>query len=145
MGVQVTILHNVTGDGVGRNAGFFGYQHGHALVPVFAYDETLALFGEGGEGIANAAFHLWNVGHEGPRPDPRAVVYRERGNRSLSVGDVVMLTIGGSQQWLACADNGWDHVQPPDFLVWASKHGTTALDPRQHPIPNINPPIPTRR
>ncbi|HEY0697395.1 MAG TPA: hypothetical protein VGD43_06255 [Micromonospora sp.] len=38
-------------------------------------------------------YRLFNVGHD-PQfgtPDPRAVVYRERGNRSLSVGDVVAL------------------------------------------------------
>jgi hypothetical protein len=144
--MDITIFHNVTHDGVGRNVGFFGYQRGHALVPVFTYNESLADFGSGVHSVAERAFHLFNVGDDPDfgTPDQRALAYRAARNRSLSTGDAVLIRIGQAQHWIALGENGWEDVPAPAFVVWASCHGTTALDPRQHPLDGINPPLPSR-
>jgi hypothetical protein len=137
--MKVTIFHNVTHDGFGRNVGFFGYQPGHALVPVFVYDDSLSEFTE----VCEQAFHLFNVGDdpEFGTPDERALAYRKARNRSLSTGDVVMVNIGDVEHWYSCASIGWTEIDPPQFVVWASCYGTTALDPQQHPLPKIHPQI----
>jgi hypothetical protein len=57
------------------------------------------------------AYDLCNVGDDPAffnPPDPRAVEYRERANRSLSVGDVVAVHDERGTRWYACASVGFD-------------------------------------
>lgn len=66
------------------------YQHGHRVTRVFAIQEP------GGEPAAVCAeiHRLLTIGDApcGRRPDPRAVAYRRRGNRGLSLGDIIAIT-----------------------------------------------------
>ncbi len=66
------------------------YQHGHRVTRVFATQEP------GGEPAAVCAeiHRLLTIGDApcGRRPDPRAVAYRRRGNRGLSLGDVIAIS-----------------------------------------------------
>lgn len=69
--------------------------------------------------VANHAWMLFNVGDdpEFGKPDPRAVDYRKRGNRSLSIGDVVAV----EGRFYQVTGNGWEPL--PDRLL---------LDPAGH-------------
>lgn len=103
---SIRILHNVATDDAGRLTGLLdGYRHGDTLVEVFAYMTDTK-----GEAIALAdeAFHLFNIGDDAHfgRPDNRALIYRREGNRSLSVGDVVIV----GDEAFACAPSGWRHL-----------------------------------
>ncbi len=75
--------------------------------------------------IAAGAFEIFNVGDDPAfgEPDPRAVEYRKRGNRSLSVGDVVQV----GDVWLACASAGWDVIEAPEWVVMDT-HGSGPID-----------------
>lgn len=110
--MQVHIFHNVTRDGFGRPIGILdGYQPGHDLAEVFAYDtDRTDPYAE-----AQNAFFLFNVGDDPSfgEPKPLALDYRAKGLRSLSVGDVVVV----GDVALACASFGWDAVQPPFSVV----------------------------
>jgi hypothetical protein len=117
----VTIWHNlgVSPSAINHRAGYFGYKPGQPLMRVARYIDTT----ENSEpaAIASAAFHTFNVGDD-PEfgvPDPRAVEYRKRGNRSLSVGDVVQV----DDTWLACASFGWDVVAAPEWVI-TDTHGS---------------------
>jgi hypothetical protein len=111
----VTIWHNLAVSPAvpEHRAGFLGYKPGQPLMRVARYtvptDEIDALT------IAQAAFHTFNVGDdpEFGAPDPKAVEYRKRKNRSLSVGDVVQV----DQTWLACASAGWSEIEAPAWVV----------------------------
>lgn len=113
--MRARVYHNIHPDH------FFGYQPGHPVVLVFetelpTYDPDANL---------GFLFHLLNVGddpHFGT-PDPRAVEYRRRRNRSLSVGDVVWLQ---DTVWRACASVGWTNIDAPTVVV-EETHGTTPL------------------
>lgn len=61
------------------------------------------------------AFHLFNVGDDpdfGP-VDQRAVDYRARGRRSLSVGDVIAVGDQHGEQYFACTVHGFTPIDPP--------------------------------
>ena len=111
--LHMRVYHNVARDAAGRPLGMLdGYAPDHpvALVAELHLPTT-------GDDLADVAstlatvFHLFNVGDdpEFGTPDPRAVDYRLRGNRSLSVGDVVAL----GDQHFACARISWDPIDPP--------------------------------
>lgn len=112
--VDVRIYHNIADDH------FFGYQTGHPIVLVCTLRQAAA----SDEVILEQMFHLFNVGDDPDfgTPDPRAVEYRRRRNRSLSVGDVV--DIAG--RLYACAGTGWTPVTAPT-LSTDSVPGTTYL------------------
>lgn len=118
----VTIFHHNNP----RDARVFGYeQAGPATVTrVFEYST------EHTDPIAAAeeAFRLFNVGDDPDfgTPDPRAIAYRRPRNRSLSVGDVVMLRTGDSEVFLACESIGWVVISEPD-VEDMTVHGTTPL------------------
>jgi hypothetical protein len=119
----VTVFHNISTDSWGRHLGMVdGYTAGHALIPVALYTDPAADPSE----HAEAAFHTFNVGE-----DARATVYRKRGNRSLSVGDVVRVQGGTGPHadlWLACARTGWTIVAAPAWIVReGSTPGTAAI------------------
>ncbi len=86
--MHVRIYHNVSQDELGRSLSMLdGYTEGDPLVLVAEYDAPTFSTA----GAIDAAWRVFNVGDD-PEfgiPDPTAVEYRKRGNRSLSVGDVV--------------------------------------------------------
>ncbi len=129
-GPMVTVFHNIATDPQGRSVGMLdGYQVGHPLVPVATYPHETS--SDLPEVICDAAFRLFNVGDDPERgtPDPRAVLYRARGNRSMSKGDVVRIDRATSRVWFACASFGWVEIAEPQwFAVDATRYGTTPLD-----------------
>ena len=107
--MHITILHNVTQDEHGRNVGFCdGYLPDHQLARVFAF----SLAGEGhpfdDPGVLSNVYFLFNVGDDPDfgDPSPLSVAYRNKGLRSLSVGDVVILD-GRAYQ---CDHSGWSRL-----------------------------------
>jgi hypothetical protein len=95
MRATVTVFHNVCRDGEPM---LTGYRPSDVLVPVATW--TVRRWRDPEE-VAEDAFRLLNVGEDPVfgKPDPVAVEYRQRGNRSLSVGDVVRV----GNRWLAVA------------------------------------------
>jgi hypothetical protein len=123
MTVTVTIWHNVAQDEHQRPLGMIdGYQPGHPLTPVARFHTERA-----SEDVLAEVFQLYNVGDDPDygTPDDRALAYRHRGNRSLSVGDVVQV----NQQWWACAPFGWTHINPPpaEQLTGGTAYGSTRI------------------
>jgi hypothetical protein len=90
---RVTIFHNVTRNEEGRLVNFDRYATGAPLVRVFAYDSFRA---DSAEKLAENAFYLFNVDPCFMQPDDYEIArsYRDRGLRSVSVGDVIM--VGGA-------------------------------------------------
>ena len=126
--VRVTVYHNDT-------AGFIRYEDGHLLVAVTTHwldsagagtaDRTADGdgIGDGPAVIGDWVFHAFNADLdllEARRPQPggevtflAACVYRLLGHRSLSVGDVIAVDIGGHIHWLACDPYGWRPIGAP--------------------------------
>lgn len=133
--MKITVFHNVSTDEHGRLVGMLdGYQPGHALVPVAEYVRDVPDTTDFHElrKAAEEAYHVFNVGDDPDfgTPDERALVYRRRGNRSLSVGDVVRVDAGLGDAYLACASVGWVTIPAPEFFaVECKRHGTTSLEP----------------
>jgi hypothetical protein len=117
----VTIWHNIATDLKGRYIAVLdGYQPGHPLVPVARYPLTVPPAGRSPLDVAEDAYRLFNIGDNptyGP-PDPRAITYRQRRNRSLSVGDAVQI----DDLWLTCASAGFTPIPAPS---WIARHATT--------------------
>lgn len=130
----VTVFHNIAGDEHGRTIAMLdGYQHGHPLVPVLQDLVGLGTPTEGGVSeLLEHYYHLLNVGDDPAfgGPHPLAVIYRQQGNRSLSVGDVIAIENGAVVSWFAVASFGFDPLaEPPAFYArFAKQHGTTPLD-----------------
>lgn len=106
-----------------------GYRDGSPLVLVAEYDEPRqSPLHSDLSRIAEDAYRIFNVGDDPDfgTPDPRAVSYRQRGNRSLSTGDVV----GIGEAFLAVADLGFEPVDVrPSQVVERTEHGTTPFHP----------------
>lgn len=99
----------------------FGYQPGHPVTEVYAYDNTTSA---AVDEALEQAYRVFNVGHDpefGP-VDARATQYRSWRNRSLSKGDIV----GCDSDFYACGTAGWDRVEPPQIVEEAT-HGITPL------------------
>lgn len=120
--VLVRVFHNIARDEQGRHVGYGGYQHGQPVVEVFqaSADSTAdpAV-------ICENIYMLLNVGDDPVfgTPDPRAIAYRRKGNRSLSAGDLICL----DGTWLACARTGFQPVAEQPVIVRAADHGTAPL------------------
>ncbi|MBQ0928593.1 hypothetical protein [Saccharopolyspora endophytica] len=102
----VRVLHNNS-----PQAQLYGYTLLDTLTCVYAYDDP-DLHPETREiEVAERAYNIFTVGHTPAygTPDPRAAAYREQGNRSLSVGDVVCV----DGRFLACEPFGWNEIDPP--------------------------------
>jgi hypothetical protein len=126
MRVTVTVFHNVWRHG---NPMLTGYEHGDVLVPVATW--TVRPWRDR-EKAAEDAFAQLNTGDDPAfgLPDPLAVEYRQRGNRSLSVGDVVR--VGG--RWLAVARFGFTEVDwPIAFSLVPCWAGSNPLSDEQIP------------
>lgn len=83
-------------------------EGGGPVIPVFA---CTARADRDPFEVCEELFELLNVGHDRDfgMPDPRAVAYREKGYRSLSVGDIVQV---GSVCY-EVASVGFEIVPPP--------------------------------
>lgn len=85
--MKVTILHNTGPDH------YSGYKYGDPLTVVAEYD--VAAVEADIPNVLEDAFTIFNVGDDPAftrgQPYELAVQYRKRGNRSLSVGDVIWL------------------------------------------------------
>lgn len=116
---RVTIFHNVATDHQGRHLGMLdGYGAGHPVIMVARYETEAS-------DPCDEAYFLFNVGHdpEFGKPSLIAQEYRFRGNRSLSVGDVVEY----DRRYYACASAGWEPIDRPHIL---NLHGTAPMDMR---------------
>lgn len=101
-----------------------GYESRQTVTEVFTY--TARPKGDTHDHVlADEAFALFNIGDDAAygTPDPRAVDYRVRGNRSLSVGDVVAI----DGRFHSCDSSGWHELteQPP--VEQRAAPGTTPL------------------
>lgn len=106
-----------------RNAIANGYDPATSvMVEVLAYDDDAADHHDALE----TAFERLNVGDdpEFGTPHADALVYRMRGNQSLSVGDVVAC----DRSFYACAPSGWQPIAHPQ-LVTPVQPGTTSIAP----------------
>jgi hypothetical protein len=94
------------------------YLPGDHVVEVF---QTTASSGTPMQ-VCEDMFELLNVGDDPDfgTPDPRAVAYRARRNRSLSIGDVV--AVDGT--FYACAPSGFIPIAPP-YITTAGLPGST--------------------
>lgn len=118
--VWVRVFHN----NHARGAFLRGYEPGQTVTEVFTY--TTRPTGDTHDHVlADEAFELFNIGDDPAFgiPDPRAMDYRARGNRSLSVGDVVAI----DGRFHSCDSGGWHELveQPPVEQHTAA--GTTPL------------------
>ncbi|GLX06692.1 hypothetical protein [Microbispora sp. NBRC 16548] len=80
-----------------------GWQSDHPMLKVYAYDIP-AERARNPQEVLEEAFTTFNVGE-----DARAEKSRARGNRSLSVGDIVVV---GEVGW-ACGSFGWEPLAGP--------------------------------
>lgn len=119
----VTVYHNIATDDVGRLVAMMdGYQVGHPLVPVaqFKADALEGVLGTAAL-VLEAVYRELNIGEQGSV----AHAYRARGNRSLSVGDVVRI----GENRFACASFGWKQIEEPTwFALGVRRHGTTSRE-----------------
>jgi predicted RecA/RadA family phage recombinase len=121
--VKVRAYHNVAGD-QGEP-----YKPGDVLVPVAAWDVPA---GQDPLCVAEGVYELLNVGDDPDlgTPDKRlraiAVEYRERGNRSVSLGDVVCI----GEEWFAVARGGFTRVEkePGLFSLVPLWPGSSPMD-----------------
>ena len=126
----IKVFHNVSVTPEGHPAGMLdGYHQGHDLALV----ATVRVVREPGvqkadEELAEEMFALFNVGDDPAYGEPSLIAqeYRFRGNRSLSVGDVV--EVDGRPY--AVARFGYTRIEPPQarHLVRWHGHGTNSLD-----------------
>jgi hypothetical protein len=119
------------------DAAVFGYQSTPYKVrdvemPAHTVTEVYQYTPRDGDGHAvEFAFHLFNVGHDPDYvnpPDPRALDYRDRANRSLSKGDVVGIEDERGARFYACASFGWDLLDQSPTVDNREQHGTTPVD-----------------
>jgi len=118
---RVRVFHN----NQAREAMLTGYEIGHTVTEVYTYDETDPAATADDLDVADRAFELFNIGDDPAygTPDPRAVEYRDRKNRSLSVGDV--LAIAG--RFHACDFTGWREMGKQPTIRQQPERGTTPL------------------
>lgn len=118
--MNITVLHNTHEDH------HFGYRPGHPLTVVAEYDTVPDTNAFVADMVAcEEAFRLFNIGDDPTFGEPSeiAVQYRRRRNRSLSVGDVVVV---GTNAY-AVASFGFDPITvDPAQITNAEWPGTTA-------------------
>lgn len=134
MTTTVRVFHNNNP----RDAMVFGFQPttyqvgdteqpGHTVTEVFSYTALPA-----DPHPVPLAYDLCNVGDDPAffdPPDPRAIEYRDRANRSLSVGDVVAVHDDErGTRWYACASLGFDVPDQDPVIDNVEQHGTTPVD-----------------
>jgi hypothetical protein len=120
--ITVTVWHNVATDAQGRPAGMLhGYQPGHPVIRVFAYQADPA--GCSPEAIAEEAFAICNGHPRDAGGEDLSRRYYQRELRSLSVGDIVSV----GEVPLAVGRAGWTLVRDGLNEVRARERGTRPL------------------
>jgi hypothetical protein len=131
--MQVAAYHNVALDPAGRHQGILdGYQIEHPVSLVFATEVSE----QDHEAACDEVWRLLNVGHDPARGtvDPVAARYRQRGNRSLAVGDVI--AVDGS--FYACSAVGWQPMEElPAIVQRTDVRGTVPLADRVESLPEF--------
>lgn len=92
-----------------RDAMTYGFQVTDTVVKVAEYE-----VGQRREdfAICEDAFERFNCG-SGRESEPESAAYFAAGHRSLSKGDVVVLTFNGRKRAYACASFGWTELSDP--------------------------------
>lgn len=134
--MRVSIYHNVAQDEAGRFINFLGYKSGHPLVHVLeidvdqrASDTSLLVLAE----------QVWAACNIDPqlltgRMAVMARAYRQRLLRSLSIGDVVVITEGDDRVAMWADNRGFQFVRADSLtIVTRSGHGTTPWLPGARP------------
>lgn len=130
---DVRVYHGIATDDQGRSIGMVdGYRDGHPVVLVF----THRIEGRSHAYVLQELYRLLNVGDdpEFGTPDPAAVEYRQRGNRSLSMGDVIEI----DDTFYAVRDTAWEQLAERPFVVATSRPGSRpvpAADVPAVPVP----------
>ena len=120
--ITVTIWHNVAHDAERRHTAMTGgYQPGHPMVRVFAYQADPA--GQAPEVIAEEAFAICNGHPDDAWGEELSRRYYARELRSLSVGDVVAV----GEAPLAVARAGWTPVRGGLNEARTGEHATRPL------------------
>lgn len=118
----VTIFHNNNP----RDGMFRGYDPADSVTEVFRYETR-----DGDREVLSFAYDLFNVGDDPQvwgEPDDRAVAYRARHNRSLSIGDVVRTEDAGEVRFYAVARVGWQSIDTPHVKNTFVRGMTTPID-----------------
>ena len=106
---------------------FLEYEPGQRIVPVFETYEPDADHDQ----LCSRMYELLNIGDDPSfgQPDPRAIEYRARRNRSLSVGDVIQIGKEGDEtpKFYAVSMSGFDSIATPTHVVNVGRGGTTPL------------------
>ncbi len=117
--VYIRAYHNI-------EFSFLGYQKVHRITPVFETYESDA----DRDQLCARMFELLNVGDDPTygQPDRRAVEYRMRRNRSLSVGDVIQIGKEGEStpEFYTVSSFGFDRIDSPHIVDTATM-GTTPI------------------
>jgi hypothetical protein len=125
--VTARIYHNSVWDR-GR-APLYGFEDGNPVTLVAQLEIGLD-DGPSADLACHCVFGLLNIGNDpafGP-PHPAAVAYFERGNRALSVGDVVEFPAGPFPGFYAVAPSGFTRIAPPAIAA-EPRPGTVPLCP----------------
>jgi hypothetical protein len=125
--VTVRAYHNSAT--AGARALLDGFTEGDAVTLVAQFELDLKE-GPTGDLACHCVFGLLNIGNDpdfGPT-SPDAVAYFTRGNRALSVGDVIEFPRGPFAGFYAVDRLGFRRIEPPR-LVRDLRPGTVPFDP----------------
>jgi hypothetical protein len=113
--IEVCASHNL-------DSRFDPYQPDHRVVLVYRGHVPA---GTADIDACELVFELLNIGHDADysEPNPDAVAYRARGNRSLSVGDLV--SVDG--RWFSCGRFGWSLLEAEPLVVAVRVDGSSPL------------------
>jgi len=128
--ITVSVWHNVARDAEGRHAAMLdGYQPGHPMVRVFAYQADPG--GRSLEAVAEEAFAICNGHPRDAGGEELSRRYYARVLRSLSAGDIVVV----GEVPLAVG-RGWSLVRGGLNETRTDEHGTRPLPaPTARPAP----------
>jgi hypothetical protein len=126
--VRLDALHNLS---MAEGTPVWRYEPGHPMAVVFT--NTVDPGDLDDMTLCEQVFMLLDIGHDPDdvdlpeEPDPRALAYRERGNRGPMVGDAVAVTRAGAETvYYAVAGLGFERIDPPS-IVNRSGSGTVPL------------------
>jgi len=119
--VRVTIVLNMEVGHWGRPYSEAAYQDGDAVQAVFAFDAPQEVAAAGAEAACEFAFAVCNSYPQEAFGVARehlelVAAYRKRRNRSLSVGDVVVV----GEVAYCCDRFGWQRLERPPVLEGAA-------------------------
>jgi hypothetical protein len=126
--VRLDALHNLS---MAEGTPIWGYEPGHQMVVVFT--TTVEPGDLADMTLCEQVFMLLDIGHDPAdvdlpeEPDPRALAYRERGNRGPMSGDAVAVARAGAETvYYAVAWRGFERIDPPS-IVNRPGYGTVPL------------------